>query len=129
VQQPPRRAIDDIIIIIVIITNDCSDKRYKSLYHWQGSTYNIAIKLLKVFIYIYIGTYVIDEYSTIVGRSLIGQKVDAERGELGAVTVVQTVRRTVVSGMHSSCGKTCFNLFCLVIHIAIIIFVQLFQYI
>lgn len=50
-------------------------------------------------------TYVVDEYATVVGRSLGGQQVDAERGELGAVSVAQTTRRTIVSGVHGTCGK------------------------
>jgi len=50
-------------------------------------------------------TYVVDEYATVVCRSLGGQQVDAERGELGAVPVAQTTRRTIVSGVHGACGK------------------------
>jgi len=52
-----------------------------------------------------VGTYVVDEYATVIRRSLGGQQVDAERGELGAVTVTQTARRTKVSGVHGPCGK------------------------
>lgn len=50
-------------------------------------------------------TYVVDEYATVISRSLGGQQVDAERGELGAVPVTQTTRRTIVSGVHGTCGK------------------------
>jgi len=34
-----------------------------------------------------------------------GQQIDAERGELGAVTVTQTTWRTIISGVHGSCGE------------------------
>lgn len=50
-------------------------------------------------------TYVVDEYATVIGRSLGGQQIDAERGELGSVTVTQTTRWTIVSGMHGSYGN------------------------
>lgn len=35
-------------------------------------------------------TYVVDEYATVISRSLGGQQVDAERSELGAIPVTQT---------------------------------------
>lgn len=50
-------------------------------------------------------TYVVDEYATVISRSLGGQQVDAERSELGAIPVTQTTRRTIVSSVHGTCGK------------------------
>jgi len=126
VRQPPWRAIDDIITIIVIITNDCSDKRYKSLYHWESSMCNIAIKLFKIFIYIYVRYWWIFHNS----RTILGwpegwcwawwawcRYRSSDSSANDSLWRAQLLRRNV------------FNLFCFVIHIAIIIFLQLFQYI